>query len=163
MPAQILIPFYFFVSCIIFPFALFNFLLLNTPIFSQLKPYVITTGSMEPVIPTGSLIYSIKDKSYEAGDLITFQNAKGTIAHRIERIVTLGHDEYFSTKGDANISPDIDLIHASQIAGKITTVIPHVGNSVIFFRTPLGYLLGIFLPAFLLIYLHLPHLAKLKS
>lgn len=143
MPAQILYLFYILVMVIVFPFSAINFLFLNTNIFSDIKPFIVTTGSMEPAIPTGSLIYTVKENAYTKGDIVTYLADKGNIAHRIENFVNLSGMTYLSTKGDANITNDVDLVSERFVYGKTVLIIPFLGGVINFFKTPLGFCLGI--------------------
>jgi len=76
-------------------------------------PYVVLSGSMEPAIPTGALIYVRATDPYRVkeGDPITFHlNQGGPVAtHRVIEIDAT--NRYFITKGDANNSPD-GMYHA---------------------------------------------------
>lgn len=97
---------------------------------------------MEPIIPSGSLIYTVKVKEYFKGDIVTFVTDKGNIAHRIVKLVNLGGINYFSTKGDANIDSDMDLVPENVIYGKIVTIIPFLGGVVSFFKSTIGFVIG---------------------
>lgn len=149
MPVQF---FWFFIvlNIFVFPIVAINFLILKTPYFENIKPFVVSTGSMEPVIPTGSLIYAVKEKRYLPGDIVTFNINKEAVTHRIVEKLILGGETYFATKGDANSKTDLDLIHATAIYGKIETVVPLVGRAVLFYKNPVGLFLGTLVPGLLL-------------
>lgn len=80
--------------------------------------YVIISGSMEPGIGTGSVVYAkpVPAEDLEVGDIITFvpppeYDIKDPITHRIYEITVPDSGEQkgqrvFRTKGDANNSPD---------------------------------------------------------
>ncbi|MDO8269216.1 MAG: signal peptidase I [Candidatus Levybacteria bacterium] len=145
--------FWFFIAIniFVFPIVAINFLILKTPYVENIKPFVVTTGSMEPVIPTGSVIYAVKEKRYLPGDIITFNINKEAITHRIVKKLIVGGETYFATKGDANSKTDLDLIHATDIYGKTETIVPVVGRAVLFYKTPAGLFLGTLVPGLLLV------------
>ena len=103
--------------------------------------YVVISGSMEPTIPVGSVIYSKKtDPSLlQTGDVIVFINeARGTtpITHRV-----LANDPStgtITTKGDANESADIDPVTYDNVIGKVAAHVPKIGFVVAKFTTVLG-------------------------
>lgn len=92
----------------------------------------ILTGSMEPNIPVGSLILIHAQREYEVGDVVTFENGKTPVTHRI--IATIG-DEEVITKGDANNAKD-KPIQKDQIVGKVVKVFPNGGKTLDFIRNP---------------------------
>ena len=89
---------------------------------------------MEPAIPTGSIIYTIKEKEYQNGDVITFLDGKGNTSHRIVGSTTVGGERYYITKDDQNEFKDEDLVSEKDVLGKITTTIPFVGRAILFLR-----------------------------
>ena len=73
--------------------------------------YTVVSGSMEPAIPTGSLVY-IREAAPEemaAGDVIAYYGARDSasiITHRVvENRVVMGE---FITRGDANLTEDMN-------------------------------------------------------
>ena len=81
--------------------------------------YVIVSGSMEPMIPTGSVVYDevVPVEELEVGDIITFvpppeYNIEQPVTHRIIEITTAPEgssaagETLYRTKGDANEHPD---------------------------------------------------------
>lgn len=100
----------------------------------------VVSGSMEPGIPVGSLIYTntkADTDTLQKGDIITYKIGEDTrVTHRIDSI-----DEqtgYFITKGDANDSVDAEPVSQAQVAGKVALSIPVLGYLSIYARTPLG-------------------------
>ncbi len=152
MPAQ---AFYsllsIFLSVFLFPFAAFNLLILNTNLLPSIKSFVITTSSMEPSIPKGSVVYTLAKSKYGVGDIITFQQM-GNVSHRIVKEEVLGGASYYSTKGDANNISDSTLITSENIYGKVVAVIPLIGQAILFYRTQHEILLGTVLPTLLLVF-----------
>ena len=92
-------------------------------------PYVVLSGSMEPAIPTGALIYVRATDPYRGkeGDPITFHlNQGGPVAtHRVIEIDAT--NRYFITKGDANNSPDGMPVQFSSLLGTPRFTLPAAG------------------------------------
>lgn len=99
--------------------------------FVQLR--VVLSGSMEPAISPGDLIVAASTKIanpevdevvlYEARDL---QGKAVTVwAHRI---ISGSAEEGFTIKGDANPSPDIGTIPATDIQSVVVATLPQVGR-----------------------------------
>jgi signal peptidase len=149
MPARVIYYSYFTVLLFIFPFTVFNFLITTTKILPGAKSFVVVSGSMEPLIPTGSIIYTLKKPQYNVGDVVAFSNNKHTISHRITGLRIIGKDVYYSTKGDANKVEDEDLVPLQNIYGKATTVVPVIGRIIMLYKNPLARILGIAAPILL--------------
>lgn len=115
------------------------------------KSYVVQSGSMEPTIRVGDIIIIGKQTSYHLNEVITFKDEnKHTVTHRITAVRTTQPVSY-TTKGDANQTPDTETISLSQVIGKVVLVIPKFGYVVQFIRTPWGFILTILVPAVLLL------------
>ncbi|HTK03463.1 MAG TPA: signal peptidase I [Alphaproteobacteria bacterium] len=133
--------------------------------------YSVVSGSMEPTIPTGSMIYSgsFKLDDLKKGDIITFSltdkdGRSSIVTHRIDDvrkadIITFSSDKKmqkttkvsFVTKGDANGSTDLEEILPNQILGKYQWKIPKLGYVAMFAQTQTGFVLLVVLPALVLI------------
>lgn len=71
---------------------------------------------MKPTLQKGDMIIVQKQKSYQVGEIITYQTKDGyLITHRI---IEQGKNE-FITQGDANNCPDESNIKQEQIIGKV--------------------------------------------
>jgi len=122
---------------------------------SGVELVTLTSGSMEPVFPTGSTITIRTPEDAAAlapGDVITFRSlGNGTvITHRIvERIDTASLGQvHYQTQGDANDSPDADLAPASNVIGVVQGPLPRWQEIAVSLQTPRGRLLvygGLFL------------------
>lgn len=93
--------------------------------------YTVISGSMEPSIPTGSLVY-IKDmepQDVADGDVIAFyggHDSNAIITHRVvKNRVVMGE---FVTKGDANEKEDMNPIPYMNFLGRVELSIPVVGE-----------------------------------
>ena len=129
--------------------------------------YVVQSGSMEPSIMTGDVIFIRPDITYTQNQVITFIDREGrTITHRIVEIKQLGRDRsvdevgdnsahqpaIFITKGDANPDSDSEEVGISQILGRVVLVLPKIGYLIAFAKTRWGSLLFVIVPAVLIVY-----------
>lgn len=100
--------------------------------------YIVTTGSMEPAIHTGSLCAVDTDAGYEsvkAGDIISFSAGSGMVV--THRAIEVG-EKGIVTKGDANNSEDNNRVTRETYIGKTVLWIPRAGTAVTFLRSPYG-------------------------
>ncbi len=100
------------------------FLALAVPRLLGIQPYIVLSGSMEPSVSTGSLVFvNTKAVRPSPGDIITYRLQDNLVTHRI--IQDLG--AAWITKGDANPSPDISPVKKSQLTGTLFFSIPYLG------------------------------------
>lgn len=95
--------------------------------------YTVISGSMEPEIPVGSLVYIkyVEPKEIVEGDVIAFygSDADGSIiTHRVVSNSTAMGE--FITKGDANEENDMNPVMYNQYMGKMIRSIPKIGGIV---------------------------------
>lgn len=128
-------------------------LLLGTmlPIPGSLEIKIVKSGSMEPEIPTGSLVVVKPAASYGKGDIITFGKDTKTDIPTTHRIIAINPDGSFVTKGDANEEQDQNPAARAEVIGKVIFSIPGAGYVLDFARTKLGFALLIGIPAGLVI------------
>lgn len=116
---------------------------------------IVRSGSMEPNIPTGSLVIVKPESSYSIGDVITFGADTQTQVPTTHRIVAYEAGENgatdFQVKGDANEDPDPNPVRRADVIGKVAFHVPKVGYVLAFARTPLGFALLVGIPAALVI------------
>ena len=77
------------------------------------QTYAIVSGSMEPEIPVGSIVYAKKAEptAVTPGDVIVFYGGHDSAAVVTHRVVENRKDEKeFVTKGDANAGNDVTPI-----------------------------------------------------
>lgn len=72
--------------------------------------YNVVSGSMEPEIPVGSVIYvkAVSPETVEEGDIIAFTSGVSVISHRVVSNQTV--EGKFTTKGDANAENDMNPV-----------------------------------------------------
>lgn len=96
---------------------------------------VVLSGSMEPKLSAGDLIFIVEKDEYHPDEIVVFQEGSIAVAHRILSI----SEEEVITQGDANNSEDAPF-HPKYIKGKVVFAIPYVGYLVYIVKTPLGTL-----------------------
>lgn len=120
---------------------------------------VVRSGSMEPAIPTGSVIaiYPAEPSELEEGDIITFEHGftrdDGTeyTTHRIIEVTQQNGERRFKTKGDANDSPDPGTVSGDEIAGVHGFTIPYLGYIIAELDSPWAFIALVAIPAALII------------
>ena len=101
------------------------------------KSYAIESGSMEPTISEGSMIY-VKPctdfEDYQVNDIVTFtDNTKNqSFTHRI--VAINDQEQLFSTKGDANEIEDLEPTSFVYAVGKVKMSVPYLGKIASLFK-----------------------------
>ena len=93
------------------------------------KPVVVVTGSMQPVINEGDLVL-IADCNIEqikVGDIIQYQMRDYTIIHRVVRVKNKGNKINLITKGDNNNNEDKYPVTTNNLIGCYKFKIPYLG------------------------------------
>jgi signal peptidase len=131
-------------------FVVFSFV----PFPGNYKVFTVQSGSMEPTIKTGSLIFVKPEADYNIGDIVTrrTEDPKITITHRIVSKEEIQGKIAFETKGDANDAPDGEKFTAEGIVGKEIVKIPYLGYPVGYAKTTPGLILLIVVPAVIIVY-----------
>ena len=121
------------------------------------RAYSVLTGSMEPVIQTGSLIFTQSPKSTEeikVNSVITFEEPgyeNKFITHRVAQVVNNNPGVIFKTMGDANKSEDPWLIPYGRIKGIYLAHLPYLGTLLESIKSPAGIIIFISLPVLLIV------------
>lgn len=116
---------------------------------------IVKSGSMEPAIPTGSVVVIAPARAYVVGDVITFGEdspREVPTTHRIVAVEGVGERAVYTTKGDANEEPDVAPVAAREVIGRVWLHVPYAGFVLDFARKPMGFALLIGLPALLIIF-----------
>lgn len=115
--------------------------LLTAPRFAGCQIYHVVSGSMEPAIPTGSLVYV---KEAEAADIqeneviayYSDTDSGAIITHRVvKNQVVSGR---FITKGDANEQEDPMPVPYDRLMGKVVFSLPKLGRILAIMTEPSG-------------------------
>lgn len=103
--------------------------------FFNYHSFVVLTGSMEPTLNAGDLVFSKVNKdNLKVGDIITFfpnNNTSSTTTHRIVNIIEENGKTYFETKGDNNNANDSDLVPLENVVGKMSFKISKLGKIIL--------------------------------
>ncbi len=93
--------------------------------------YHVISGSMEPAIPTGSVVYvkEIEASDLQKDDVIAYYSSDengAIITHRIVQNRVVSGE--FITKGDANEKEDLTPVTYDRLIGKVVLSIPFLGR-----------------------------------
>lgn len=102
------------------------YLAIFIPILWGKKPLVVISGSMEPILKVGGILYyeQINIDDFKVDDILVYQLNDHIVSHRILKIDKDG----FITKGDNNSSVDSYIVYKENIIGKGTNwSIPYIG------------------------------------
>ena len=130
------------------------------------KLYIIMSGSMEPVLGTGSIVgvKPVKPDQILQGDIITFQDPQDnshTITHRVVGIKMENGVLSFETRGDANNAADPKWAPAGGVIGKVGFHLPYVGYLMEFAKSKNGIVVFVILPGLVLLVTELTRLYKM--
>ena len=120
------------------------------PTLLGMNTMVVTSGSMVPSIGVGDAV--IVDPSFgdrvSIGDVVTFRSSQtsGMVTHRVIASREIGGQTYYQTKGDANQTPDPNLVWSGAVYGKVRTHLPWLGYLIVFSGTLIGKLVIIAVP-----------------
>ena len=124
------------------------------------KAFTVRTDSMSATdFDSGDIIFTknVAPETLVEGDIIAFvsqesDNFGETITHKIRRLTT-GEDGTpgFITYGTTTDVDDEGMVEYEYVLGKYTGKIPNVGAFFLFLKEPIGYILFIFVPFFILI------------
>lgn len=107
-----------------------------------LKAMAVVSGSMEPAIPVGSMVYvkSIAATRLQPGDVCTYrlQREPALVTHRVVQVDAL--HQTLLTRGDANARPD-PAVPFDRVVGRVVFHLPCAGWWVLGLRSPLGLFL----------------------
>ena len=107
--------------------AILPVLLLTAPRLAGCQLFDVVSGSMEPEIPVGSMVFvqAAQPETLAPGDVIAFQKNGAVITHRVtenDAAAALLH-----TKGDANAEEDLQTVPYGDVIGIVTGHAPFVG------------------------------------
>ena len=116
-------------------------LCLVLPKIAGFDTYVVVSGSMEPAIPVGSLVYSKEadPATLSEGDVIVFktkEHGDTPITHRVVSNDTA--KGIIITKGDANAHEDAEPLMYENVVGRVVAHVPRVGFIAAMLASTLG-------------------------
>lgn len=104
---------------------------LTVPRLAGYQIYHVISGSMEPAIPVGSVVY-VKDVApadIQKKDVIAFHSVLGEeaiITHRVVSNNSVAGE--IVTKGDANAKEDMEPVPYENVLGKVALTVPVLGK-----------------------------------
>ncbi len=108
-----------------------------------MQVYEVISGSMEPSIPVGSLVY-VKEADFDelsVTDVVAFEVGASVVTHRIVDIDV--DDKLFTTRGDANSTDDFMPVAYTNILGRVVFHIPLLGYVAGWLSETLGKVIAI--------------------
>lgn len=106
----------------------------------HIRPAVVLSGSMEPEIETGSLLFvNTNEKSAKTGDIIAFQAGAAQVSHRVVEVTSDG----YVTKGDANETRDLSTVTEDRVIGVVFLWIPKLGYALKWLSSVSGMILAV--------------------
>jgi len=131
---------------VLLPFIVFTLVTSKTDRLGGIQSFVVLSGSMEPSIPAGSIIYAKDAKEFHIGDVISFKKGSDIVTHRIVHGEKTDNKFSYYTKGDANNNIDSEVVAQKDVLGKSIFFVPFVGKFVLFLKSFPGYALFIIFP-----------------
>ncbi|MGH2897395.1 MAG: signal peptidase I, partial [Solirubrobacteraceae bacterium] len=130
-------------------------LALTVPLAFHMRPLVVLSGSMEPVLHVGdvTVVERITPRDARVGDIVTFEEpVSGRVTtHRLRAVHRGERGRYaFTTKGDANNALERWTLPADGRLSRAVYTLPLVGRALLVIRTPLGWALLVGAPLLLL-------------
>ncbi len=122
-------------------------------VFFGIKTFIIVSGSMEPFLNIGDIIFveTADEKELEENDIISFREGESIVTHRIIGI-TDDEEPKYVTKGDNNNVKDSNEVDYKDIEGKYVGKISYLGYVVIFLKNKVVIICIILI--FYLLYMH---------
>lgn len=127
------------------------------PDFAGYRPFIVMTGSMEPVIMSGDLIITkeINPSDVKVGDVISFVDPAGNgvtvVTHRVIEVKNENGTVSFRTRGDANNTDDQDAVPGESVLGIYMAKLSGMGSAVMFMQTTTGLIICVIVPLMLLV------------
>ncbi len=111
---------------------------ITVPQFMGYEVYNVVSGSMEPEIPVGSVIYvePVDPVSVQEGDIIAFWSSESVVTHRVVKNKSV--EGSFTTKGDANAEEDMNDVEYAAVIGQVTKHYPYLGRLLAIYTSSIG-------------------------
>ena len=148
--------------CVVFvPLLLINVTLIvksytspdKVPDFLGYKPFIVLSGSMEPSIMTGDMVF-VKETdpdSLKVGDVIAYKSGSAVVTHRIVEVKSENGETRYVTQGDANNAADQSLVKPTDVEGIYQRRVAGAGNLAMFMQTTTGMILFVVCPLVLFV------------
>lgn len=92
------------------------------------ETYDIISGSMEPALPVGSLVFvqPMAPEDVEPGNIVAFLSGESVVVHRVQKNQLV--EGQLITKGDANDEADISPVSYDAVIGRVCLHLPIAGT-----------------------------------
>ncbi|MFS0861523.1 signal peptidase I SipW [Fredinandcohnia sp. 179-A 10B2 NHS] len=150
------------ITCLFYVALLFMFFVIGSALFSKGEPQlfgyqikIVLSGSMEPGIKTGSIIF-VKTGGdmtrFKENDVISFKESKNRIVtHRVVKVINKNGQVMYRTKGDSNKTRDTNPVVSNNVVGEYTNItIPYLGYAIEFTKSKNGKILLFIIPGLLI-------------
>ncbi|MBQ9662016.1 MAG: signal peptidase I [Oscillospiraceae bacterium] len=99
------------------------------------ETYNVTSGSMEPALPVGSVIYveAVEPDKVQVGDIIAYYVDSTVVTHRVVENRIIGGE--YITKGDANEMEDFSSVQYRDLVGRVRYHVPLLGGYLMIFSS----------------------------
>ncbi|MBE5911489.1 class B sortase [Pseudobutyrivibrio sp.] len=107
------------------------------------QSFNVISGSMEPEISVGSIVY-VKEAAFEEiaeGDIIAFESGASVVTHRVQSVNQ--ESRLFTTKGDANNTEDFTPVAYVNVIGKVRAHFPIIGNVATWLSESVGKIVAV--------------------
>lgn len=112
-------------------------------VFLDIRPMVVSSGSMSPAIPAGSLAFAQDTAAgnVEVGDVVAVSRADGTrVMHRVVAAEPSGGQVALTLQGDANAAPDDEIYVVDRVLA-VRFDVPWLGYPVSWLSTTWGLMI----------------------
>ncbi len=131
----------------------------GVPEFMGYSAFRVTTGSMEPTLPTNTLIvvHHVDPDEVQADDVISFYSSDPSLqgavnTHRVTQVTTDANGEFiFTTKGDANPVEDRYPVKGSQLIGVMVFASYFLGTITRIVSNPIVFIPLILIPLIIIV------------
>jgi signal peptidase I len=125
------------------------------PVLLGCRALVVMSGSMEPALPTGSvvLVKRIPAEAIAVGDVVSFrspENPSRVLTHRVQSVGLVDGRLQVQTRGDANTGTESWNIDPQGTVGRVVFHVPLLGFALAPLQGALPRLLLVVVPALLL-------------
>lgn len=119
-------------------FVILSCLPVTIPRYLGYEIYHVVSGSMEPEIPVGSILYveRVRAEEIAEGDVIAFQSRDSVITHRVVKNRQVEGE--FVTKGDANAAEDMNTVPYGDLIGRVKCHFPLIGKIMVLYTSTAG-------------------------
>jgi signal peptidase I len=110
--------------------------ILGTQALMGWSPLLVTSGSMSPAIRSGDVVMIGPELPGTIADrtVVVFDDPNRPGEKVLHRIVGVGDDGRYQTRGDANADADLAPVPRDHIQGVGRMVIPAIGSPIVWFR-----------------------------